>query len=210
MIDVLVAAPYPLARAGLRAMIEAAPDCALVGETATLAEAGDAVDRLGPNVLVADLGSAAPATFAELAELAAEQPDLGLVVLADPGAERRLPPLARGRLGYLGREAPPTAIVQAVRAVAAGLVVLEPDALPGLVAAAPRLTADPLLEPLTPREIEVLGWMAQGLPNKTIARHLAISEHTVKFHVGAILAKLGAASRTEAVTLAARQGLLML
>jgi DNA-binding NarL/FixJ family response regulator len=52
--------------------------------------------------------------------------------------------------------------------------------------------------------------MAQGLPNKTIAYRLAISEHTVKFHVGAILAKLGAASRTEAVTLAARQGLLML
>jgi DNA-binding NarL/FixJ family response regulator len=66
------------------------------------------------------------------------------------------------------------------------------------------------LSPLTAREQDVLGLVALGLPNKTIARRLNISEHTVKFHVGAILGKLGAASRTEAVTLAVRSGLLPL
>ncbi|HKC74673.1 MAG TPA: response regulator transcription factor, partial [Chloroflexota bacterium] len=63
---------------------------------------------------------------------------------------------------------------------------------------------------LTPREIEVLGMLAEGLGNKTIARRLGISEHTVKFHVGSIFAKLDASSRTEAVTLGARRGLIML
>jgi DNA-binding CsgD family transcriptional regulator len=68
----------------------------------------------------------------------------------------------------------------------------------------------PPTQPLTPREIEVLGMLAEGLGNKTIARRLGISEHTVKFHVGSILAKLDASSRTEAVTLGARRGLIML
>jgi DNA-binding NarL/FixJ family response regulator len=157
-----------------------------------------------------DVGAGRGADLGELAALADEHPDLGLVVLADAGVERALPPLGRGRMGYLGREATPEAILQAVRAVAAGLVVLDPHAAPGLAAPLPRLAADAPAEPLTARELEVLGLMAQGLANKTIAHRLTISEHTVKFHVGAILAKLGAASRTEAVTLAARQGILML
>jgi DNA-binding NarL/FixJ family response regulator len=64
-------------------------------------------------------------------------------------------------------------------------------------------------EPLTPREIEVLSMLAEGAGNKMIARRLGISEHTVKFHVGSILSKLDASSRTEAVTLGLRQGLIM-
>jgi DNA-binding CsgD family transcriptional regulator len=68
----------------------------------------------------------------------------------------------------------------------------------------------PPAQPLTPREIEVLGMLAEGLGNKTIARRLGISEHTVKFHVGSILARLDASSRTEAVTLGARRGLIMI
>jgi zinc/manganese transport system substrate-binding protein len=105
---------------------------------------------------------------------------------------------------------PYTAELDALRAVAAGLVVLDPRAAPALVAAAPRLATESPAESLTARERDVLALVAQGLPNKTIAQRLAISEHTVKFHVGAILAKLGAASRTEAVRLAARRGLIAL
>ena len=67
-----------------------------------------------------------------------------------------------------------------------------------------------LVEPLTPRELEVLRLMAEGLPNKTIAARLEISEHTVKFHVNTILGKLGVASRTEAVVRATRLGLILL
>jgi DNA-binding NarL/FixJ family response regulator len=209
VIDVLVVAAYPMVRAGLRALLEEAADCAVVGQAASFAEAAELAARLAPHVALVDVGPARGRELDELVALAEEQPGLGLVVLADAGAERYLPPLGRGRVGYLAREAAPEAIVQAVRAVAAGLVVLDPQAAPSLTAT-PRLAVDAPTEPLTTRELEVLALMAQGLPNKTIAQRLIISEHTVKFHVGAILAKLGAASRTEAVTLAARQGLLML
>ncbi len=68
----------------------------------------------------------------------------------------------------------------------------------------------PLVEPLTPRELDVLRLLAEGLPNKTIAGRLNISKHTVKFHVNAILGKLGVASRTEAVVRATRMGLILL
>jgi DNA-binding NarL/FixJ family response regulator len=209
VIDVLVVGAYPMVRAGLRALLEEAADCAVVGQAASFAEAAELAARLAPHVALVDAGPARGHELDELVALADEQPALGLVVLADAGAERYLPALGRGRVGYLAREAAPEAILQAVRAVAAGLVVLDPHAAPSLTAA-PRLTVEAPAEPLTARELEVLALMAQGLPNKTIAQRLIISEHTVKFHVGAILAKLGAASRTEAVTLAARQGLLML
>jgi two-component system, NarL family, response regulator YdfI len=83
-------------------------------------------------------------------------------------------------------------------------------ALASLAAAPTTAVTDTPAQPLTPREVEVLHMLAEGLGNKTIARRLGISEHTVKFHVGSIFAKLNASSRTEAVTLGVRQGLVML
>jgi DNA-binding NarL/FixJ family response regulator len=87
--------------------------------------------------------------------------------------------------------------------------VIEPELLPLL---RPDSSPDlpPLPEPLTPREQEVLQLLAEGLPNKAIARQLEISDHTVKFHVNAIMGKLGAQSRTEAVVRATRLGLVLL
>jgi DNA-binding NarL/FixJ family response regulator len=111
----------------------------------------------------------------------------------------------------LGRETDADQLDLAVRAAEAGLVLLDlPLAAntlghpPGVPAAA---TAS---EPLTPRELQVLQLVAQGLPNKGIARQLGISENTAKFHVASLTGKLGASSRTEAVTLAARRGLILL
>jgi DNA-binding NarL/FixJ family response regulator len=107
----------------------------------------------------------------------------------------------------LRREATPTQLTTALLAARQGLVVIDPDLLAALL---------PLREPpapdeeLTPREREVLHLMAEGLPNKLIADRLGVSENTVKFHVNAILSKLDAHSRTEAVTRAARKGLLTL
>lgn len=118
--------------------------------------------------------------------------------------------------GALPRNAGAEEIAAAVMAVASGLTALDHSlalaALSGL--ARGRLDgAEPVndaSEPLTAREREVLQLLAQGIPNKQIAQRLAISEHTVKFHVSAIMTKLGASSRTEAVTTAARRGLLLL
>ena len=91
----------------------------------------------------------------------------------------------------------------------AGLIVIAPESLPGLLLDV-RPIAEPLAEPLSERELEVLDVIAEGLSNKLIAHRLGISEHTVKTHVASIFAKLGATSRTEAVSLAIRRGLVML
>jgi DNA-binding NarL/FixJ family response regulator len=102
-------------------------------------------------------------------------------------------------------------ILPAIQAAYAGLVLLDPEVTQNLVARVqPRngLTAAP--EDLTPREIEVLRMLAEGLGNREMASRLGISDHTVKFHVSSILDKLGAASRTEAVTLGIRMGLILL
>jgi len=93
--------------------------------------------------------------------------------------------------------------------VSAGLVAIAPSATAVLVGE-PRTPAEALREPLSDRELEVLNRIAEGLSNKMIAYRLEISEHTVKTHVTAILAKLGASSRTDAVAQAVRRGLLML
>ncbi|HEY7851244.1 MAG TPA: response regulator transcription factor [Ktedonobacterales bacterium] len=115
--------------------------------------------------------------------------------------------------GALPRDAGTEEIVAAALAVASGLTALDralaQEALAGLARGRPEPVSDQS-EPLTAREREVLQLLAQGIPNKQIAQRLSISEHTVKFHVSAIMTKLGAASRTEAVTTAARRGLLLL
>ena len=111
-----------------------------------------------------------------------------------------------GVRGLLHRDADSSALESAVAAVAHGLSVLDPQVAPAIPA--PRPTDD--RPELTRRELEVLGLIADGHPNKAIAARLQISEHTVKFHVNAILEKLGAQSRTEAVTRATRAGLITL
>jgi DNA-binding NarL/FixJ family response regulator len=113
----------------------------------------------------------------------------------------------------LAADATADEIAAALAAVAQGMVVMEPRIgrlLASTVPSSGDLTVAPGEEQLTDREHEVLQLVALGLPNKSIAARLKISEHTVKFHVGSILAKLDAGSRTEAVTLAARRGLLTL
>jgi two-component system, NarL family, response regulator YdfI len=103
--------------------------------------------------------------------------------------------------------------VAAIETAAAGFVVLHPDTVDALLPAAssaPRTLPGLPQQTLTPREIEVLGMIAEGMGNKEIAWRLGISEHTVKFHISSIFAKLNATSRTEAVTVGIRQGLIML
>jgi NarL family two-component system response regulator YdfI len=113
--------------------------------------------------------------------------------------------LRSGIRGAVPRDATPQEIDAAVHAVFAGLVVTAPEYLPETPA-----SSDDLLEPLSAREREVLDLVAEGLSNKLIAHQLNISEHTVKTHVASIFAKLGASSRTEAVSQAIRRGLVML
>ncbi len=114
----------------------------------------------------------------------------------------------RGAHAILARDASPSEIAAALIAVAAGLVAVQPRVLAPGGGAASSARGD--AERLTTREIEVLGELARGVANKAIAARLGISEHTVKFHVAAIFAKLAVSSRTEAVTHGVRLGLIML
>jgi DNA-binding NarL/FixJ family response regulator len=115
--------------------------------------------------------------------------------------------LRAGVQGLLPREATEAEIAGAVSAVAAGLVAVHPQFLD---AVATRGTPVDLDEPLTPREVEVLRLLAEGVANKEIAFRLGISEHTVKFHVASLLDKLHASTRTEAVSIGLRGGLITL
>jgi two-component system, NarL family, nitrate/nitrite response regulator NarL len=205
MIGVVVVAAYPAVRAGLRALIAGEPEIEVLG---LQADAGSTPVAPPPAVLLVSVEPEQP----HLSErLAAQYPEAAQVLLLD-GPEVYAPPEEAGRpWAALRKDAEPAEIIAALRAVSQGLVVLDPAFARLLAPRAAGARAErELEEPLTEREGEVLHLLALGLPNKTIAARLGISEHTAKFHVGSILAKLGAASRTEAVTIAARRGLLVL
>src|SRR5262249_50686454 len=130
VISVLVVAAYPTVRAGLRALVEAVDDCRLAGAGGGRVGGAGGGGAVSPVVVLVDAGALPAGEWGGLGALGDEQAELGLVVLVEPGAERYLPPLSRGRVGYLAREATPEAIMQAVRAVASGLVALDPRAVP--------------------------------------------------------------------------------
>ena len=209
MIGVVVVAAYPAVRAGLRALVAGETDITVL---ATRAGAGDedAPDVATPDALLVDVEAERPDLPLRLAT---RYPDAAQVLLLD-GAESYRPPeddTARPWAALL-KDAGADEILAALRAVTRGLVVLDPAIARLTTFRTPAVvrTGDELGEALTERESEVLQLLSLGLPNKTIASRLGISEHTAKFHVGSIMAKLGAASRTEAVAQAARRGLLIL
>ena len=207
MARVLVVSPYPTVRAGLRALLGGAPDLEVVWEAQGPAGIGGSWP-VQPDLALVDEASGTET----VAAIEARAPELGIVLLVD---DQRPPVDASGSAprGYLMHDATADELIAAVRAVAQGLSVFDPALLPSTRRTVNTMEADPGAfadDILTPRESEVLHLLAAGLPNKLIAVRLGVSEHTAKFHVSSVLSKLGAASRTEAVTTAARRGLLLL
>ncbi len=201
-VPVLVVSADPLARSGLAALVAGLPELALAGEAgpwqAARVDAGRA-----PRVILWDMGGAVRAGMAgsTWAELAA--PVVALAADAGQAGDA----LRAGARSVISRSAAPEVLAAAVVSTARGMTVLDP-ALAGSFVRAPEPPDG--AEPLTPREREVLVLLAEGLANKAIAARLGISEHTAKFHVNAILAKLGVDSRAEAIVRAARLGLVVL
>jgi DNA-binding NarL/FixJ family response regulator len=198
---VLVLSPSPVARAGLESLLRnSAGVIEVVGSAASWSEySGE-----DPDVILADWENGDELS----SEISDGAPEAALVVMADdPGLPGIAEALRSGVRAVLSRHSSASQIVAAIEAAAAGFVVLQPGDLDGLL-----INPQPasLAEPLTPREVEVLGMVAEGQSNKSIAHRLGISEHTVKFHVTSIMGKLNAGSRTEAVTQGIRQGLIML
>jgi two-component system nitrate/nitrite response regulator NarL len=210
---VLIVADDPLARAGLAALLADQPGCTVVGQVAESAELLASLDVYRPEVVVWDLGWDAASASSSLEETLERLSDLGdagpSVVALIPDETHAVEAQTAGAHGLLLRDSGAELLVAALMAAAQGLVVLDPSlGNPALGARDP--SSPSLVEELTPRELEVLELLAEGLPNKVIARRLGISDHTVKFHVNAVLGKLGAQSRTEAVVRATRLGLILL
>jgi NarL family two-component system response regulator YdfI len=210
---VFIIAASPLARAGLQDLL-AARGVEIVGSAANIDSLSDRAPDAEIGVLLIDApGDRSESILADVADsdLASETP---VVLLTDrPAAGWSTEALQSGVRAILPRDVAPDQLVAALQATSVGLVVLHPAdvhaALPVAAAPASQSLAE-LAEPLTRREREVLQMLAAGLGNKEIAARLAISDHTAKFHVASILGKLGAATRTEAVALGIRRGLVLL
>lgn len=200
---VYVAASSAVTLAGLASIVAASGTLELAG--AGLADELQLdVDQLPCDVLLL----AVPQLTEEwLAALAGGAPVVALCDMTDP---RALAAALRGNVrAVLSPDAGAEEIAAAIGSAAAGLATLQPDTLEALLPPA-RAASEALEEALTPREIEVLAMLAEGLSNKLIAHRLAISEHTVKYHVTSILAKLHAGSRTDAVMQGIRRGLILI
>ncbi|HKW46892.1 MAG TPA: response regulator transcription factor [Gemmatimonadaceae bacterium] len=216
MTRVLVAAASAVTRAGLEAILAREPAFSVVGRAAT-ASLMDELTEHEPEVVLLELATVDEETLALLHTLGVDSDDgarhsPALVVLSDERDPANVAELLQaGGRAILPRDAGAAEIIAAVSAAAAGLVVVAREwsaVLRGAIGVERGAPDDG--EALTPREIEVLRLIAEGLGNKQIAARLAISEHTVKFHVGSVFAKIRASTRAEAVVIGARRGLIVL
>ena len=204
----LVVAESLLSRAGLTALLEER-GCLALGAVDGSELARD-IDRLRPDLLVVDFGWDADAMSERLAQVDKDIPVLALIDAVDDSG-LALPAVLRAFpcFGLLPRDSDPDRLVAALAALEAGLTTLDPG-MSDVLGASNRGDIPPPADPLTARENEVLQLLARGLTNRAIANELGISQHTVKFHVNAIMSKLDAQSRTEAVVRASQLGMIVL
>jgi len=207
-LHLLIIADDPLVRGSLATLLQSETEIELVGQTDSHDVLAD-LELYQPQIVLWDLGWS-PTVTADLGEVASRLPVV--ILLADSSYAAEV--WALGVHGLLPRNVKIRQLITTLSATQQGLAVLDPQLRAALMPLfiPPNLggTEGGMPEPLTPRELEVLQLLAEGLPNKLIAPRLAISDHTVKFHVNAILGKLNAQSRTEAVVKATRLGLVLL
>ncbi len=212
MIRVFIVAASPLARAGLENLL-AARDVQVVASNGTIDALAEMLADAAPDVVLIDSSGEPFEPMLESIVASGLASDVSVVILGDGMTPAESADALRaGMRAALPGDISPEQLIAALEAVASGLLILHPshasEGLPAVSASPPAL--DELAESLTRRELEVLQMLAAGLSNKEIAARLNISDHTVKFHVASILGKLGAASRTEAVSLGIRRGLVLL
>jgi DNA-binding NarL/FixJ family response regulator len=227
-IRVLAVEDHPVMRLGVRALLER-EGLVVAGITSTCAEAVDLIAENEPDVVLLDLGlpdATGPEAVSRIREVSSSLPIIAFSVEGTPEVIRAV--LRAGANGYVSKDAPSSQVIAALEAAVQGLTALGPvearalsripETIPAVEAAegtaevelddAEPGAAVAVREPLTPRELELLRYLAEGYTNKEIARAMVLAEDTVKKGVQTLIAKLGATDRTHAVVLALRRHLI--
>ncbi|MBN6052799.1 response regulator transcription factor [Nonomuraea sp. RK-328] len=212
MIRVAVADDQAVVRMGLRALLEREPDLECAGEAADGVAALDLLRRTRPDVLLLDIRMPGMDGLATLRAIAADPGLAGtriVVVTTFAVDEYVFAALQAGASGFLLKDSAPDELVNAVRVVAAGEALLSPSITRKVISLFGRSGAEPVrgLDTLTPREREMVAWVATGRSNEEIAGELVISPDTVRTHVSRAMVKLGARDRAQLVVFAMRAGL---
>jgi DNA-binding NarL/FixJ family response regulator len=204
VIRLVVADDHVVVRVGLERLVATFEGVDLVGSAADGAEAVQLCIDLRPDVALMDLEMPTLDGIAATRRIATDAPATRVVVLTSfSDRQRILGALDAGAVGYILKDAPPEEVLQGIRAAARGESVLDPKAASALLAAR---RVPPPGELLSEREREVLGMVAEGLPNKLIAKRLDISEKTVKAHLTSVFRQIGVTDRTQAALWAKQHG----
>ena len=204
MIRVLLAEDHALVRNGLVELLAGVEDVEVVATAADGEQALASVEELQPDVVLMDISMPKVDGISATASIAQADPGLRVFMLtAFSDSDRVLAALEAGAVGYLLKDAEPDEVLEAIRAASRGEAPLAPRAARELLAA----RSEERHAELSKREREVLGLVAEGLPNKLIARRLEISEKTVKAHLTSVFQRIGVTDRTQAALWAQRHGI---
>jgi NarL family two-component system response regulator LiaR len=208
-IKILIADDHPLIRQGLRVIIEAQPDLELVGEASNGEQAVQQALTLHPDIVIMDLQMPVMDGLSATREIAQADPQAQVLVLTSfPDDDNVYTAIKAGAMGFLLKDSSADYLLDAIRTVSRGESVLHPTIARKLmqeIKKPPKLP--PTTEPLTPREVQVLVCLAQGMANSQIANELSVSVRTVSAHIRNILDKLHLANRTQAALYALEQGI---
>ncbi|MCP4139811.1 MAG: response regulator transcription factor [Chloroflexi bacterium] len=209
IIRVFLTDDHSIIRKGVKATLELIDDIEVVGEATNGREAVETVASANPDVILMDLVMPEMDGIEAIRQIKAQNPDIRILVLTTfAGEDKIFPAIKAGALGYQLKDSEPEELVEAIRQVYRGESALHPIiARKVLQELSQPAEKPPTPDPLTPREVEVLKMVAQGLENPEMAEKLVISEATVRTHVSNIMTKLHLASRTQVALFALREGL---
>jgi DNA-binding NarL/FixJ family response regulator len=206
----LIVDDHPVFRFGLRALLDAEECTQVVGEAKSGQEAVDLAASLAPDVVLMDINMPELNGIEATRRIVADRPDTAVLIITMFDDDRVFAAMRAGARGYLLKGAEGEETIRAIRTVAGGEAIFSPNAAERLIkyfAAAPQDAAAPAFPDLTPRELEILGLIAQGLSNAAIAERLVLSPKTVRNQVSTVFGKLQVASRAEAIVMAREAGL---